>query len=300
MVLRNKIKVFYGLMLGALYSLLFPSIALFAQENKSSLLWEISGKDLKAPSYLYGTIHIICEEDMVMNEKIKDAFKNTEQLVLELDMDDPSMMQDMQKLSVNPGMENISSSLEEEDLKLLDDFYKDKYGVGMQQLGIMKPFILMSMMYPYYLSCDKQASYETSFMEMAKSQEKETIGLETLEFQMSIFDNMEKKDQIDMLVKSVKEFDEMKGEFVEMVEVYRSQDLEALYQVFKKYPEYVKYEEELLTNRNKDWIGKISDIISEKPSFIAVGAGHLGSDNGVIHLLKKAGYNVKPMSNSTN
>ena len=153
----------------------------------------------------------------------------------------------------------------------------------------------MSMLYPFYLSCEKQASYETSFMEMAKSQSKETIGLETLEFQMGIFDKMDKEDQIDMLVKSVKEFDSMKGEFGEMIDIYRSQDLDGLYQMFKKYPEYEKYEAELLSNRNKDWIGKIGKIISEKPSFIAVGAGHLGSENGVVNLLKEAGYKVKPV-----
>ncbi|UZR93431.1 TraB/GumN family protein [Chondrinema litorale] len=295
MIKRNKLKVFYGIVLSAFCNLLFTNGQLYAQETKNSLLWEISGKGLKAPSYLFGTIHIICEDDMVMNDKIKDAFKSTEQLVLELDMDDPAMMTEMQKLSLNPGMENISASISEEDLKLLDEFYKKKYGVGMQQLGIMKPFVLMSMLYPFYLSCEKQASYETNFMEMAKSQKKETIGLETLEFQMGIFDKMDKEDQIEMLVKSVKEFDSTKGEFAEMIEIYRSQDLDAMYKMFKKYPEYEKYEDELLTDRNKDWIGKIGKIISEKPSFIAVGAGHLGSEKGVVKLLKEAGYKVKPV-----
>ena len=53
----------------------------------------------------------------------------------------------------------------------------------------------------------------------------------------------------------------------------------------------------LLINRNKNWIPEISKYAKEKPTFFGVGAGHLPGENGVINLLRKAGYTVKAVSN---
>ena len=51
----------------------------------------------------------------------------------------------------------------------------------------------------------------------------------------------------------------------------------------------------LLNNRNKNWISKIDKYVKQKPTFIAVGAAHLGGQNGVISLLKKQGFKVEPV-----
>lgn len=60
-------------------------------ENENALLWEISGGQLKEPSYLYGTIHMICPADFRMSDLLKKKFESSTNLFLELDMDDPSM-----------------------------------------------------------------------------------------------------------------------------------------------------------------------------------------------------------------
>ena len=67
--------------------LAFAGIASNAQ---NSLLWKISGNGLSAPSYLYGTIHITC--DATLDAATRSAMDKTQQLYLELDMDDESMM----------------------------------------------------------------------------------------------------------------------------------------------------------------------------------------------------------------
>ena len=60
---------------------LFMSNSSFAQvkieagvPNENSLLWEVSGNGLSKPSYLYGTIHMICGNDYFLSEKTKKAF----------------------------------------------------------------------------------------------------------------------------------------------------------------------------------------------------------------------------------
>jgi len=77
-----------------------------AQRDKSNtLLWEISGNGLQQPSYLFGTIHMICKEDFHISEIVKQKFNSSKQVYLELDMDDPqlqvTMMQQMQLLVWN-------------------------------------------------------------------------------------------------------------------------------------------------------------------------------------------------------
>ena len=51
----------------------------------------------------------------------------------------------------------------------------------------------------------------------------------------------------------------------------------------------------LLDDRNIAWIPKLETAFKEKPTFVAVGAGHLGGTNGVIKLLRAKGYQVSPV-----
>ena len=87
-----------------------------------------------------------------------------------------------------------------------------------------------------------------------------------------------------------------KEDWKEMLKLYKTQDVEALGKSLNDYPEYKRYEDELLTKRNKRWIPQIEKLAKEKSVFVAVGAAHLGGKNGVIKLLKAAGYKVKPVT----
>src|SRR5215217_1416430 len=75
------------------------TIQLKAQEKpaKKSLLWEISGKGLTKPSYIYGTIHMICGPDFIIKDKTKKALEKSEALVMELDFTDPKEIAELQK-----------------------------------------------------------------------------------------------------------------------------------------------------------------------------------------------------------
>lgn len=265
-----------------------------AQESKS-LLWKIEGNGLEKPSYLYGTIHAICKDDFFLTEAVNKAQSETEQTALELDMDDPQFMQQMQMNMMNPGMKNIASEFSEDQKKVTDEFFAANYGAGLAQLGIIKPFGLLAMVIQKSIPCDATESYEQVFIKNAKSREVEVVGLETVEFQTTLFDKEPMADQIHLLVQSIKDFDEGQEDFNKLVKAYKNQDLAAMSALMLESPEYAKYEDLLLNNRNEDWIAKIEALTKEKPTFIAVGALHLAGDKGVIALLKKEGYKVTPV-----
>jgi len=140
-------------------------------------------------------------------------------------------------------------------------------------------------------------SYEMEFMEMAKADEKAMGGLETIEYQMSVFDSIPYTDQAAMLVTSIRGGGEDgEDELSKMVEVYKQQDIAGMQQMFKADVDGIgKYEDIFLKNRNQNWIPVIAEMAKEQPTFFAVGAGHLGGKFGVITLLRKAGYVVSPI-----
>ncbi len=76
-------------------------------------------------SYLFGTIHIICADQFLMDDRIKNAFESTDQLIMELDMSDPELQQKMAAISMNQGMNNIQDEMEEESANALDEFLID-------------------------------------------------------------------------------------------------------------------------------------------------------------------------------
>lgn len=264
-------------------------------QNDNSLLWKVSGNGLESASYLYGTIHLVCPDDMDIPTYVEEAMDASEQLVLELDMDDPSTMQKMQQMAINPGMKNIADELSEEDRKILDEFFTEHYQMNMQQLGVMRPITLISMMFITGLDCQQPGSYELHFMEEAKSREWEVEGLEAIEDQLAIFDSVPAAEQLSWVVEYARDHEKFKTELADLISAYKAKDVDAVYATMEDYPEYEGIEDELLTDRNVRWITLIEAFIKEKPTFIAVGAAHLGSETGVIELLREAGYTVEPV-----
>ncbi len=275
--------------------LIFCLLTHFIQAQDKSLLWEISGNGLSKPSYLYGTIHLICPNDYFLTDSTKAAFAKTDQVYLELDMDDPSMMSKMMKTAMFTDGKKLKDYLSADDYTLLNDYFKQKMGMGLDQMNGMKPFTVMSMLYMTLLSCQPQ-SYELVFTQMASNAKKEMLGLETVEFQMGVFDQIPYEKQAALLADMVRKKEESAKEFGQMVALYKAQDVEGLLKVMDNSEwDFNGYEDILLANRNAAWVPIMEKAMQTKPTFFAVGAGHLGGQKGVLSLLKKQGFRVRPV-----
>lgn len=260
------------------------------QDN--SLLWKISGNDLANTSYLYGTIHLICG-DYSLNEKVTNAIDKTSTIYLELDMDNPNLAAEMQKLSMNKDMQNFQGELSEEEAEKINNFLTTNYGADLSQLGVLKPFIVMSMVLVKKTPCESISGIEQLILEEAKTRSLDVNGLETVAYQMALFDKVPVKDQIVWLMDVLGE--DYSNELEEMMTAYKNEDLEALEKIINESPGFDNYVDMLLNQRNINWIPKIEEQIKQGPSFFAVGAGHLPGSQGVISLLKEQGYEVTPV-----
>ncbi|MDJ1481641.1 TraB/GumN family protein [Cytophagaceae bacterium YF14B1] len=275
-------------------SFLFSIPTLFAQNDKS-LLWEISGKGITKPSYIFGTIHIVCASDLVITDNLKTAFNKSEQLYLELDMDDPNMLlQMMQHMTMKEGT-TLKTLLSEADYTMVSTYFQKKTGMSIDMLGAAKPFFIMSLVLPSTMNC-QTASWETSLLSLAQERKIETYGLETLQDQLAVIDQISYKDQASMLLEALKDTIQSQKENQKLINLYKDQDIDGMQKTISTASQATsRYESILLTDRNNRWIPLITKIAIERPTFFAVGAGHLGGKKGVIQLLRKAGYQVKPV-----
>jgi len=267
---------------------------LYAQApTENALLWEIKAPGQSRPSYLFGTIHLICPADFSLSDSLKSAIAKTQQVALEVDMDDPGMMSAMMKSMNMTGGNELKKLITEPEYAKLKQFYKDSVGIGIAMFEKAKPFVLMGPLFNAVLACQPQ-SYEMSLVELAGKQKSEVIGIETIDEQMAIFDTIPYKDQVKMILTMIDSLPQARREFKELVELYKAQKINELYQMTMKSEFGMDGNEELmLFSRNQKWIARIKKIMLEKPTFFAVGAAHLGGDRGVIALLRKEGYIVR-------
>ena len=274
--------------------LLVKPIIGHSQKLENSLLWEVKGEDIKT-SYVYGTFHLLPQKDFVLKGKVSKAFDDSDQIVMEVDMDDPNMQGElMRNIRMKDGA-SLDDILGAQKYEQLSQFMMSRLNMPLDPLKTVKPFFLSSMILPTFVE-GTPASYELVFVQRAQSQKKEILGLETPSFQAEIFDRISYEEQAEGLMEIIEDTLGNRALFDKMIAYYKNEEVNELY---VKLVEHMKSDEQkkyLLTERNEDWISKIAGYAKETTTFFAVGAGHLAGENGVINLLKKAGYSVTPVS----
>jgi len=253
----------------------------------------VSGQGLKNPSYIFGTMHAICSDDYFFTEAMKSALNHSKQLVLEVDLSDTSQTHSLQAMMLPEHKKLEDYFTSHEDYVHFSEKVKKASALDIDLFAAYKPFLLISALSMKSLDCDNTASYEMKLIEDSQKEGKKVIGLETALSQIEIFDHLKDAEIRDMLYASIDKGSEEQKEEIEMVMLYKQQDIDGLYSLMVRSGEVNGHEKEFLIDRNKDWIQKLPKLMQEKSSFIAVGAAHLPGENGVLELLHKAGYKVE-------
>ncbi len=266
--------------------------------NNNTLLWEISGRQLTAPSYLFGTFHLICKDDIHFSEQLKTAARSSKEIYMEMDMDDPATMMGGLLLMNMKGDSTLKTLFNAAEYKKVELFFKDSLQMPIAMFQKMKPFFLMALLYPKMLPCKTMSGVEQELMKLAKENKKEIKGLETMAFQASVFDSIPYKQQANELLKTIDSLDSYKKYFDTMVRIYKNQQLKEMQSLFTKSEFGMEDNQDiLLDKRNKNWVAQLKIIMKKASVFVAVGAGHLVGDMGLIALLRKAGYTLRPIEN---
>lgn len=262
----------------------------------TSLLWEISGKKVKSPAYIFGTMHLIPNEDFLFPETLQQKVKESEVLVMEIG-GVAEQMKIMHMMTLDTG--SVFDYFTPPQLDSLFEYTEKELGYDEAKMRLvfskMKPFILMQLFTKETFGENPQ-SYEMSLEKIAKTEELEIIGLETVEEQVSFFDKLSMSDQVNMIMKALRSEEDGELETRKLIDIYLSQNVDEIYNyTVEAGMSSPTFEEDFLNKRNKDWIAPIQKIIRKNKAFIAVGAAHLGGPQGIIKLLKTEGYTLTPV-----
>jgi uncharacterized protein YbaP (TraB family) len=198
----------------------------------------------------------------------------------------------------------LADLLDKADYEKVKKYFEDKGTLlPFSILETYKPLLAASMLMETGGECESPEAMEEVIMKEAKNYSKNVKGLETMSYQMSIFDTIPYKMQAMQLVKYVDDADKGQTdnkEYDKLVQAYKDQDLSKLEELTKSTDMGIaNFTDILLYNRNENWVEKLKTILPDRSVVVAVGAGHLPGERGVINLLRKAGYTVKPIPNKT-
>ena len=234
---------------------------------------------------------MICGGDYFLSEKTKKAFESSNKLVLEINFADPNEMTEVQKLAM--GKEPLSKKLNPEQLSKLDEILKKTTGMTVQQVDSFSLMTVMSLISMKSFGCTDLKFYEMEFIGQAKKRNIEIGGLETVKSQFAILENAYSNDEmINLLNESTPE------ETAELVAMYKAENVDGAFALatdLKFTSEKTK--KSILDSRNTNWVKNMPELMKKESVFFAVGAAHLGGEEGVINLLRKSGYSVKPILN---
>ena len=278
----------------------------------AQLLYKISGNGLEKPSYIVGTYHLAPGNFADSIPGLKDAFASCKQIYGELDMQDALSDENrgkLEKAQLLPEGTTLSSLLTKEQMDRVNTLMRETIGADMTnpmlaaQFDKMTPMALSTTL-TVFAFIKKSPNFnpmnllDSHLQLLAQKQGMVIKGLETVDFQVEVLYGSSLEKQVEELMCVVDNFDDV----VEMAEfvtaAYFSQDLDQLLDVTNEEGEgpcasSPESNDNLIYNRNANWVKAMPDIMRQAPTFFAVGAAHLCGDRGVLRLLEQAGYKIE-------
>lgn len=260
--------------------------------NENSLLWEISGNGLKKPSFIYGTIHIKNKRVFQYDTIVSYLFKYADVYAMEISMDEINPIKAAKSIMME---DDIKNHLSESEYKLLDSFLYANTKTRLESVSKQKPFFLTSLLAESLYGGDMKFALDLDFYMKAKQNNKEVIGVEKFEEQMAAVDSLTIREQIELILDTFKDTISPEQQAEKMIDTYVAGNLTDLMTLMNDYSSNEKFERLFITQRNHRMVNRIAENNKNKSYFIALGAAHLPGEQGVIELLKKKGFTVKPI-----
>lgn len=273
----------------------------------AQLLWEVSGNGLSKPSYLFGTHHIapISVLDSVpgFNSALAAADKVYGEMVMSV-AQSPQSQQIMMGYAAAPQDSLLTAVLAPAQLDSLDTMLKRYMGpmVSVNQFAPLKPAMLNTLL----ALLQSQAAFPTfnaaqqldgEIQKRAEAAGKEVGGFETIDDQCKAMFGTSIVSQANELMDMVRNDDKSAATAIRLAKAYLSGDLDAMLAIMED-PELGgdgEWTERMLNKRNANWLRIMAGLLPTASVLIAVGAGHLPGDKGLINLLRNEGYTVKPV-----
>ena len=249
---------------------------------------------------LLGSMHVLRPTDYPLPASVDGFIERSELIVMEIDMDDMNTAVQQRVIletAILPQGTVLKNVVDERVYRLVEQS-STALGLDVKLLERFEPWFLAVTLLDQGLrkwGFQPERGIEQYVLGRARSTGKEIVGLETLEFQIGIFDALSRQSQQAMLEQTLAEIDEAETALGDMVTAWRAGELEDLSaELLDDFDQFPGLHEALVAKRNRSWVPLLERMLEDgRRHLVVVGALHLVGPDSVIDLLRARGHDVR-------
>ena len=268
------------------------------QTTKKNFLWSL--KSGRATIYLLGSVHLLTSDSYPLDNNIEAAYRASKKVVFETDiggMNTLAVQEKLMSLGMYPEGQTLQQNISPETYNMLEKKLTE-LGLTVAQLNRLRPWMCALTLILFELQklgFDPHYGIDRYFFNKAQQNKKEMAFLESIDYQISLFADMNSHEEESFLQQTLKDLEVVETMFADIVSAWKTGDAARLGSIlsisFKDHPDIYN---RFLAQRNKAWISKIEDLIARDDTvLIVVGAGHLVGPDNLLQLLRKRGYTIE-------
>ena len=279
----------------SLYLLLLaiPQISYAEISFSEGLLFRIENSGATA-SYIFGTMHTEDKRVLALPPLVKEAFDGSSKLALEIKPGPAMLLAAMMAMSLQKEKQ-LSDILDETVYRRCAQAMESK-GVSEEALRRLKPWAVA-------LTLSLPPTTTGQFLDLVLYEQsllagRDVVGLETVQEQLSVFDEMPERDQVALLVDTLDKLELIPDLYKKMLETYLRRDLAGLVKMSQDYFQggdaalAQRFQSKIIDKRNLRMVERLQPLLAKGNIFVGVGALHLPGRLGILQLLEARGYRV--------
>jgi uncharacterized protein YbaP (TraB family) len=276
-----------------------------SQTSAQTFLWK--AESAHNVVYLLGSVHFLAAENYPLPRSMQVAFDDAEGVVFEIDLNEQKTLEAQQmileKAQPESG-ETLRASLSPKVYALATQKAAE-LGLPIEMFQNLEPWFFTLMILPLEfqkIGFEPQYGVDYHFYNQAVAQNKEILGLETLEYQISLFDRLSTADQQNLVLQTLEDLKSTETLLTELVSSWLTGNVPQFTQLaLESFQSYPQLQQAFLTDRNLNWLKTIEPLFTQNKDYLViVGAAHLVGDQGLIQLLNDRGYQFEQVSSPPN
>lgn len=257
------------------------------------ILWKVE-KPGVMPSYVFGTIH--SEDERVINlpEEVNNVFTEAKTFAMEMVLDEKTTRNILRGMYFSDGRTLKSVTSEKTYKQSIVEMAKKDMPEDL--VNMMKPWAVFTV-----LNMPEQKTglfLDVLLYQSALKHSKKIVGLETMQEQLAVFDEMSIETQVSLLESTLESGEDLTKILDETITIYLTHDLQKILDLNDRYMAMLDkdiadlFNQRLLYDRNIRMAERMTPLIEQGNAFVAIGTLHLPGNDGVLNLLRKSGYEV--------
>lgn len=261
-------------------------------------IWSLQGG--RGEVLLLGSVHLLRSEDYPLPANVTRAYGQADRLVMELDIDDLDPLQSQMLLMEKgrlPEGRTLAQTMGASDYRRAQK-YAEALGMPLDLLGSLKPWLAaltVMNLHTMSLGYSPELGLEQHLTSLAVRDGKDVAGLETMRFQLELFDEMPERVQNRLLLQTLEEASMMDKQLGTLIAAWRKGDSATLErELGRSFEDYPDVYRRLVSDRNRSWVEPMLRMSDEAgTTLVIVGALHLVGKDSVIEMLKRKGREVE-------